>query len=836
MIKKLSIKTNLYIIAALYVASLAGFSLAAILGVNHGAQVLTAVYENNVQPLEPLLTVESNLKEIQYRMAGYLLDQMPAVGNRIELAAARKAIPAAWAQFRIMTRHRRFTQEDQHLIASVDTHITSIDAFFAALDAAYAREDRTAIESLLEDRWPFSVYATVLKPVDELVPRQQLAVGAAYRSAQVYERRLGLIAFLSLTTIALLTIALIAHVTLHITRSLSMATAVADRIADDSWDDRIDDDKNDEVGQLLQHLARMRDQLRARQERLETILDNAAEAIITFDENGVIESFSQAAERLFGYSVMDARGADISLLIPPPNPSERRKEYVKHLIRTEIDRLIGHEGEVLGRHKTGESFPLALKISKMTLQGKHMYVALAADISERKALIANLKRLAEHDGLTGLYNRAYFVEELERVVARAQRGEQLCALLYIDLDNFKYVNDTLGHAAGDRVLIEAANIMRDRARSSDLISRHGGDEFAVLLYSVGADDALRVAESFRNRLSANSFRYGNNLVNIGCSIGLAMIEKDTKSASDALAQADIACHMAKRHGRNRVHAFDKTDSDSVTVMSLDMGWSRRIRQAIDNDRFVLAYQPIVRIKDGEIERHEVLLRMLDDHNELIMPQGFLPSAERFGLAVEIDMWVIAHAVDDLAERRKARPSLRYSINLSGQSLSANGIFDLVRRKIEETGVDPTSLSFEVTETAAIADMTSAVTLLSGLRSLGCQTALDDFGAGMSSFAYLQDLPVDCIKIDGRFVRNIATNPVDKAMVKAMNEIAHTLGKQTVAEFADSESGYSVLKEIGVDYGQGFLLGRPMAEPSTQALPASLMTTTDRSNRSGRTGS
>lgn len=564
----------------------------------------------------------------------------------------------------------------------------------------------------------------------------------------------------------------------------------------------------EETSNLVTAFDHMRHQVRTRQQRLETILDNAAEGIITFDNVGKIESINKAAERLFGYSNERIIGKDLRLIVPPQT-RESREDYLKHFIRNEIQRLIGHEGEVTGRHKDGSTFPMALKISTMMLEGKQLYTGLVADISERKAMLDNLKNLAEHDGLTGLYNRSYFHQELDRVVERVRRANNVCcSLLYIDLDNFKYINDTLGHAAGDRLIIEVASILNKRARKSDIIARIGGDEFTVLLYDATPMLSVQVAESFRAKLSDYVFKHSGDQIDIGCSIGVAGISPGTTSAGEVLSQADLACHLAKRGGRNKVHLYDPEDADNAASMTLDMGWSRRIKQAIENDRFVLACQPIVSTATREVDSYEVLIRMLDEHNELIMPSGFLASADRFGLIVEIDKWVIRHAIEGLARQRAEFPGLRYSINLSGRTLTTPGVSELIQDTLKKTGLDPSALTFEVTETVAIADMGAAETFLSHLQSMGCFTALDDFGSGMASFAYLKDLPVNFVKIDGRFVKNLSNNPVDQAMVKAMNDIAHALGKKTIAEFVENEESFKLLTAYGVDFGQGYFLGRP----------------------------
>ncbi len=559
---------------------------------------------------------------------------------------------------------------------------------------------------------------------------------------------------------------------------------------------------------MRQDLVARNRQIAASEARYVAILDNAAEGIVTFDRQGIIRSFNRSAEQLFGYEVDEIVGGEITLLMPLPDVPDRGKGHLEHFMKEEIGRLIGREGEILGRRKNGENFHMAIKISKVVLEDQEMYTALADDISERKAMMEHLKSMAEHDGLTGLYNRSYFQESLERLVELTRRTRQTSALFYIDLDHFKYVNDTMGHGAGDRLLKEISAILNRRARKSDLVSRLGGDEFTVLLYNIPEEQIGNSAESFRKALADYPFRNGAEQVDIGCSIGVSLITEQTRSAAETLSHADIACHLAKRGGRNRVHVFSKTDEADVAAMSTDMGWSRRIREAVERGSFALACQPIVVAHSGEIESHEVLIRMLDDHNNLIMPGVFLPSAERFGLAVDIDRWVIVHAIETLVEKRKDHPEMRYAINLSGHTLSDRSVCDLIHETLRQSELDPSALTFEVTETAAIADMSLAVEFLSSLRQIGCKTSLDDFGSGMSSFAYLRDLPVDSVKIDGRFVKNMAVNRVDQAMVKAMSEIAHALGKKTIAEFVEDESTMELLRAYGIDYAQGYHLGKP----------------------------
>lgn len=565
-----------------------------------------------------------------------------------------------------------------------------------------------------------------------------------------------------------------------------------------------------ETNELIEAFEHMHGQVRSRQERLQTILDNAAEGIITFNAHGYIEGYNQAASDLFGWAEHDIIGQNITVLIKRESRIEENS-FLEHLLNDELEVLIGQVGEVSGKRKGGSTFAMTIKISGMWLESKRLYVALVADNSERKAMIEHLRAKTEHDDLTGIHNRSYFLGELARVVERAHRqdrADHVSTLLYIDLDNFKYVNDTLGHLAGDRLLIEVSELLRKRARRSDLIARLGGDEFCMLLYDTRTEEAQSIAESFRRALTVYRFRQASEQVDVGCSIGVAMINAEVRSAEEVLSRADYACLLAKRDGRNRVHIFDVKDEMDSAALSLDMGWSRRIKDAIQHNRFALAKQPIVDTRTLQTSTYEVLLRMRDENGALIMPKGFLPAAERFGLCTDIDRWVIVNAIRMLAEQRRAIPDLRYSINLSGQTLSDPTVCDLVIHALQRFGLEPSTLTFEITETVAIANINLAETFLSKLRVIGCSTALDDFGTGMSSFGYLRELPVDYVKIDGRFVHNLAASATDQAMVRAMNDIAHALGKKTVAEFVEDESCFQLLREYGVDFVQGDHLGRP----------------------------
>ncbi len=566
--------------------------------------------------------------------------------------------------------------------------------------------------------------------------------------------------------------------------------------------------RTQETAVLVEAFLRMQGQVQSRQTRLESILDNAAEGIITLDEHGMIETFSNAAQQLFGYRAKEAIGRPV-ISIVPLSPGGVFASFLE-LCKSPSMSIAAHETTVTAVRRNGSSFPMSVKVNKLEIENRTLYIALVDDIGERMAMMENLRKMAEHDSLTGLYNREYFLNELERVVENARRGSPRdYALLYLDLDNFKFVNDTLGHLAGDQVLVEVTEMLSQRNRKSDLLARLGGDEFALLIYDTNETDVVQAAEAHRRLLADYVFKYEGKAIQLGCSIGISLFGQSVVSKEDLLMQADIACHIAKRSGRNCVHLYEAEDQQDLTAMSEDMGWARRIKEAISRDQFSLVSQPIMDLKTGKMNRYEVLLRMCNEDGHVIQPAGFISAAERFGLMRAIDRWVIEHAIEALSQQLKTQPKLHFSINLSAESIGEASMLEVITNALQRHSVPPTAVTFEVTETVAIANLGAALKFLEQLRALGCHTALDDFGVGYSSFAYLKDLPVDSVKIDGSFVRDIQRDALQLAMVRSMNDIAHAMGKTTIAEYVDSEECIAILQEIGVDYAQGFHIGMPL---------------------------
>ena len=428
----------------------------------------------------------------------------------------------------------------------------------------------------------------------------------------------------------------------------------------------------------------------------------------------------------------------------------------------------------------------------------------------RRQAEATIHHLALHDALTGLDNRVAFQKTLDRLLDTARRQDSQHSLLFLDLDQFKIVNDTCGHLAGDEMLRQLSDVLRRSIRANDHLARLGGDEFCILLENCSLDRAREIAEALRLAVHGFRFLWKGKLFSVGISTGIVSIDRGSGSANDILAAADIACYAAKDQGRDAIQVYERDDRD-LTRRRGEMHWIARIDDALQHNQFQLWRQPILPLisADGPAAPHhyELLLRLVDSNHGIILPGTFLPAAERYDRMREIDRWVIDQALAYIGCRGAASGQF-HAINLSGASMRDDGLAAYVKERITAYGVDPDSVCFEITETVAIANLATAVSFMDELRLIGCRFALDDFGAGLSSFAYLKSLPVDFIKIDGRFIRTLLTDPMDQAIVEAIHRIAHVANLKTIAESVEETSLLDVLGRIGVDFAQGFGLGLP----------------------------
>lgn len=438
-------------------------------------------------------------------------------------------------------------------------------------------------------------------------------------------------------------------------------------------------------------------------------------------------------------------------------------------------------------------------------------------ISERND---KLLELANHDNLTGLFNRRRFIEDLKSVLAGMPDSTPECALLFVDLDRFKNINDSCGHPAGDRMIRRVATELQRSIDTNGIVARFGGDEFVALIYDVNEEEARITAENVLADMRQLTHVEDERIFHVHCSIGVSLIDGSNLNHDDLMAQADHACREAKLAGRNRIHVFQNSER-KLERATADAGWMRILRKAIDNDEFELRFQPINRIDSGETTHHEVLIRLRDESGRLIKPDAFLPAATRFGLLSEIDLWMVRHASAAYAVYKAKTPQIRLSINLSANAFEADDLAGYVSSTFAEFGVDPNHIIFEITESLAILRPAHVEQQIHALRELGCRLALDDFGTGYSSFGYLQKLHFDYIKIDGAFVENIVDNPVDQKVIRLIAEIGHEAGMQTIAEYVQNAESLVLLGELGIDLAQGYFVGRPAKRPSFRSTPISL---------------
>ena len=546
-------------------------------------------------------------------------------------------------------------------------------------------------------------------------------------------------------------------------------------------------------------------------ESAQITLQSIGDGVITTDSRCHVEYINPVAEDLTGWKVDDASGRPIDEIFrgfheetcePLENPlsvSIRRDRAIKSVRPTLLIRRDGNELYI-------ESTASPIRDGKGTVTGG---VLVFHDVSESRELNRRLSYHASHDILTGLVNRREFENRLERALKSAKARETSYALCYLDLDQFKIVNDSCGHSAGDALLGQLGALLKSKIRWRDTLARLGGDEFGVLLESCSLDEAMQAAESLRVAIGEFKFMWDERSFRLGVSIGVVPIVAENEDVAALLSAADSACQAAKEAGRNRIHSFQENDIDLMRRRR-EMQWAARINNALEENRFELFRQTIQPLQTEEEGAHyEILLRMRDETGGIIAPGLFIEAAERYGITPNIDRWVIRSAFRWLVSEADERERLALcSINLSGQSFGDEKFLPFVVDQFQMSGIDATKICFEITETAAIASYSQANRFINALKELGCKFALDDFGTGLSSFGYLKHFPVDFLKIDGSFVKEILHDPIDREMVRSINEIGHLTGKQTIAEFAENEEIITMLRGMGIDYAQGYGVSEP----------------------------
>ena len=546
-------------------------------------------------------------------------------------------------------------------------------------------------------------------------------------------------------------------------------------------------------------------------EQAEVTLRGIGDAVITTNAHGEVSFLNPIAEQLTGWTTREARGRPLGEVYHLVD--ETTREPIDHPIVTGLidGRTMATEPNILLINRHHQEFAVEDSASPIHNNAGQVVgsVLVFRDVSQARLLAQQLSWQATHDALTGLANRRQFEYLLEQMLETAKAQGKHHAVLYVDLDQFKVVNDTCGHVAGDELLKQLALILQEEIRESDTLARLGGDEFGVLLEGCPPSRAETIANQIRERVRDFRFVWEDKTFKVGTSIGMVAVTAESQSLASVLSAADAACYIAKDKGRNRVWVHQAGDQEIVRHHG-EMELVSRITAAFEDDRFCV-YKQQIRATNGRggIDRYyEVLLRMISEDGELLSPMAFIPAAERYGVMPNIDRWVVRRVFEWLSEPANAGSVDRLSINLSGQSLSDDHFLDFVVDCFRQGRADPAKVCFEITETAAIANWVKALKLVKDLRAMGCEFALDDFGSGMSSFSYLKNLPVDYIKIDGSFVRDMNHDRLDRAMVESIHQIGHVMGVKTIAEYVETDAILEAVEALGVDFAQGDAVHKP----------------------------
>ncbi len=635
-------------------------------------------------------------------------------------------------------------------------------------------------------------------------------------------------------------------------------------------------------GALVTHLKereKIRRELFLEKEMAQVTLQSISEGLVTIDRQGCIEAINPVAEKLMGYASAEAKGKNFSQVFHVIEEQSRKISNSAFITTLEQGKVNNSCDRDLLVSQDGREFAIDYSIAPIrSFQGEIMgAVIVFRDVTEARRMAQQLSWQASYDPLTGLANRREFERYLRRAIATAKRGQQEHTLAFLDIDRFKIVNDTSGHIAGDELLRQISMLLQDNLRQTDMISRFGADEFAILLYSCKQEKAIMILQGLVELIKGFRFVWQDKLFTLGASVGVTAVTADSPDVTQILSRADAACYVAKEQGRNRVYVYCQEDANRPHG---EMEWAAKIQQALENDQFRLYYQTISplpgssnlssspvsnvsvvnslsngnssnlgnnldnnlgnnlaihreqNIKDKHVkdkntkdknnvtpfpkpslreEHYEILLRLVDQDNSLIMPSVFMPAAERYHLMPMIDRWVIKNlfSLEEIWEIYRHSPCQSlFTINLSGASLNEESFWEFLVEQIDQYKIPPHLLCFEITETVAIANITKTSRFIRQMRELGCRFSLDDFGSGMSSFGYLKNLPVDYLKIDGEFIKDIVESSTNVEIAAAIHRIGHVMGMQTIAEYVTNQKVWQKVAAIGIDYAQGYYINRP----------------------------
>lgn len=617
-----------------------------------------------------------------------------------------------------------------------------------------------------------------------------------------------------------------------LTRPFLGMVNTAARFAGGMTEARFDEWRQDEFGFLgkffnkaLSYLLRQQEELRdalnrvreseaalyQEKERAEVTLYSIGDAVITTDEACCIEYLNPVAERLTGWTLAQARGKSLSAAMRLVNENTRQPVANPVDLCLKCGEILELADHTLLVRDDGEEVAIADSAAPIRDRAGRVIGAVMVfhDVGHARKLARQLSYQATHDALTGLYNRRAFEEQLKDALESARAGGCEHALCYLDLDQFKVVNDTCGHIAGDELLKQLAHLLQGKVREADVLSRLGGDEFGILLRHCTLEQARAIAEDLRRSVRDFRFVCEEHSFETGISVGVVSINGHTHNLTEVQSAADVACYAAKEGGRNRVHVYVPDDRE-LQQRQGEMRWVSRIHKAMSENRFMLYCQPILPVDPEStlVPHYEILLRIQGEDGQEVPPMAFIPAAERYNLMPMIDRWVVQNVLRNVGRLPAGLKNAVWTINVSGRSLGDEEFLQIVSEEIAAADIPGARLCFEITETAAIANLRRASRFIKMLRARGCKFALDDFGSGLSSFAYLKNLEVDYLKIDGSFVRDIATDAIDRAMVEAINNVGHVMQIRTIAEFVENREILAVLRTLGVDYAQGYGIAKP----------------------------
>lgn len=682
------------------------------------------------------------------------------------------AYASRFANARIKLLKYALTNKEQTIL-NKQGHLTSITAPLQNKIAELIQQDKVSQANTLLISKAIPLQASILELLKELKDIQYLSSQKIAKQAQSEQKQTWMILMI-FSGIALLSGIAITYVIISITKTLQTKLYMEKELA-------------------------------------EITLHSIGDAIITTDVKGKITQINPVAEELTGYSYHQAINKPFYTVFNIESElSTKNKPTELMTVINDLNVVMSADTPKTLVNKNFNEYAIEYTLAPIVTENRHTSgaVVIFRDVTEIRALSSQLKYYASHDSLTGLINRRQFEQHLDNALRSVRAGiTQQHVVCFLDLDKFKVINDTAGHEAGDEFLKQLSFLLQSLLRRSDILARLGGDEFGILLEDCDIDNALSIAEKIRKEIKSFRFIWSNNLFEVGASIGIATLDHSTANLNELMRNADTACYISKEEGRNRIHLFDPNDEDILKRQG-ELQWMQHIKDALVNDNFVLHCQTIMNINDSQKKHCEILLRLQNKQGEIVPPMSFIPAAERYEIMPDIDKWVITNTIKFLTENINSFQDHVFTINLSGQSLGKKGFGEFVINILNDNKINPKLICFEITETAAIGNLSQAIEFMKSLKAIGCFFALDDFGSGLSSFNYLKNMPVDFIKIDGHFILDICDDKTDLAFVEAINRIGHIMGIQTIAEFVENIDILEKLQNIGVNYAQGYYIDEP----------------------------